>query len=88
MIKIKAKNISELLNVLYGDEQEYYINKKGLKKIIEDHEKSLEKIYEKLEEIDYKPYDIYNLGDVLNLLELFKNIEVEEEEKEEVILVL
>lgn len=88
MIKIKAKNITELLNVLYGDEQDYYINKNGLKKIIKDHEKSLIKIYDKLEEIDYDPYHIYNLGDVLNLLELFKNIEVEEEEEEEVIIVL
>lgn len=88
MIKIKAKNISELLNVLYGDNEDYYINKKGLKKIIEDHEKSLEKIYNKLEDIDYDPYHIYNLGDVLNLLELFKNIEVEEEEEEEVVIVL
>ena len=88
MIRIKAKNISELLNVLYGDEQDYYINKQGLKTIIKEHQKSLSKIYEILEETNCKVADIYNLGDVMNLLELFKNVEFEEEKEEEVIMLL
>ena len=51
-MKIKVKNITELLNVLYGDNESYsYIDKKGLKAIIKDHKKSLSRIYEILEEI-------------------------------------
>ena len=82
MIKIKTNNITELLNCLYGDNEDYdYINKKDLKTIIKEHQKSLEKIYKKLEETDFNTLDIYNLGDVINLLELFKDVEIEEEIK-------
>lgn len=84
MIKIRANNITEILNCLYGDEEDYsYINKKALKDIIKEHQESLIKIYEKLEEIDFEPFDVYCLGDVINLLDLFKKVELGGDKNEE-----
>lgn len=77
MIKIKANNTTELMNCLYGDNEDYsYIKKRDINEIINEHQSSLRKIYKKLEEIDFKTLDIYMLGDTINLLELFKNIEI------------
>lgn len=82
MIKIKTNNITELLNCLYGDNEDYdYIKKRDINEIIIEHKIQLEKIYKKLEDIDYNTLGIYMLGDVINLLELFKNVEIEEEIK-------
>ena len=82
-MKIVIKNNTELLNKLYGDNEDYdYINKRGLKTIIKEHIDSLDRIYKFLEEHDFLNEDLYNLGDCTNLIELFKNAKIESESEE------
>lgn len=79
-MKIIFKNKNEFLNTLYGDEEDYsYIGKEQVKEIIEDKLHSLELIYSYLDESVYNGAEQYDLGDCENLIELFKNIEFEEE---------
>lgn len=79
-MKIVFKNKNEFLNTLYGDEEDYsYIGKEQVKEIIEDKLHSLELIYNYLDESVYNGAEQYDLGDCENLIELFKNIEFEEE---------
>ena len=79
-MKIKG-NIQDTLNVLYGDYDDYsYVDKKGFKTIIKEHLKSLERIYRTCEKIEGKgcdTCDLYNLGDTINLINEFLNMEVE-----------
>jgi len=46
------------------DDYDYKFTKKAL----EEHEKTLWRIYKHLEENDYDCEDIYNLGDIINLI--------------------
>lgn len=79
-MKIIFKNKNEFLNTLYGDEEDYsYISKEQVKEIIENKIHSLELIYNYLDESVYNGAEQYDLGDCENLIELFKNIEFEEE---------
>lgn len=79
-MKIIFKNKNEFLNTLYGDEEDYsYIGKEQVKEIIENKIHSLELIYNYLDESVYNGAEQYDLGDCENLIELFKNIEFEEE---------
>lgn len=80
-MKIIFKNKKEFLNVLYGDSDDYnYITKEQIKEIIDTKLESLEKIYDHLEDTDMIGEEQYDLGDCENLVELFKNIEFEDEE--------
>lgn len=75
MIKISVKNIKELANVLYGDNEDYdYLDRRGILDIINEHIETLQKIYNG----EIEGSDNYNLGDCINLLEEFKNINFEE----------
>lgn len=79
-MKIIFKNKNEFLNTLYGDEEDYsYIDNGTINEIIEDKLHSLELIYSYLDESVYNGAEQYDLGDCENLIELFKNIEFEEE---------
>ena len=80
-MKLIIKNSTEILNVLYGDKEDYsYINKKGVKKIIKEKLEYLQKIYETIDEDEVGVDELYSLGDVINLLdELNENIIMEEE---------
>lgn len=74
-MKITAKNITEFLNTMYGDEDDYsYIDKKGVSDLLDDYIEYLEDIRE-----DDNFADNGYIGDVINLLELFKNIDYTEE---------
>lgn len=74
-MKIIAKNTTELLNKMYGDEEDYdYIKVKDIPKIIDDYIKYLEDIRE-----DNDFYDNGYIGDITNLLLLFKDIELEDQ---------
>lgn len=78
-MKIVFKNKKEFLNTLYGDDEDYdYITNKQIKEIIDDKIHSLELIYNYLDESVYNGAEQYDLGDCENLIELFKNIEFEE----------
>ena len=78
-MKIIFKNKKEFLNTLYGDEEDYdYITNKQIKEIIDDKIHSLELIYSYLDESIYNGAEQYDLGDCENLIELFKNVEFEE----------
>ena len=78
-MKLITKDTTEFLNILYGDDEDYsYITKEELKTILEEHMKSLEKIYDYLERTIYT-YEQYDLGDVMNLLQQFiENLEFKE----------
>lgn len=79
-MKIIFKNKNEFFNTLYGDKEDYsYISKEQVKEIIEDKLHSLELIYSYLDESVYNGAEQCDLGDCENLIELFKNIEFEEE---------
>lgn len=80
-MKLIIKNSTEILNVLYGDEDDYsYINIKGVKEILKEKLEHLQKIYETIDEDEVGVDELYSLGDVINLLdELSKNIIMEEE---------
>lgn len=79
-MKIIFKNKQEFLNTLYGDEEDYsYMDNGTINEIIEDKLHSLELIYSYLDESVYNGAEQYDLGDCENLIELFKNIEFEEE---------
>lgn len=78
-MKIVFKNKKEFLNTLYGDDEDYdYITNEQIKEIIDDKIHSLELIYNYLDESVYVGAEQYDLGDCENLIELFKNIEFEE----------
>lgn len=82
-MKIIFKNKQEFLNTLYGDNGDYsYITKKQIKEIIKDKLESLDSIYLYLEDSVFEGKKQYDLGDCENLIELFENIEFEEEENE------
>ena len=77
-MKIIFKNKKEFLNVLYGDEDDYTdISYEQVNEIIDCKLKSLEKIYDHLEDTDMIGEEQYDLGDCENLIELFKDIEFE-----------
>lgn len=83
-MKIIFKNRQEFLNTLYGDEEDYsYIKSEQIKEIIEEKIKSLDKIYEHLEDTEFVGTEQYDLGDCENLIQLFENIEFEEKDEEE-----
>ena len=66
-MKIINKYMTYMLNdgIDYTyDDYDYKFTKKAL----EEHEKTLWRIYKHLEETDYDCEDIYNLGDVINLI--------------------
>ena len=74
-MKIIAKNTTELLNKLYGDKEDYdYIKVKDVPKIIDDYIKYLEDIRE-----DEDFCDNGYIGDITNLLLLFKDIDWEDQ---------
>lgn len=81
-MKVIAKNTNEVLNILYGDEQTYNFSKNGVIAILKEHMNSLERIYDYLEDTDMIGEEQYDLGDVMNLLEVFiYNLEYKKEEK-------
>lgn len=80
-MKIIFKNKNELLNTLYGDEEDYnYLSNEDIDCILDDHIKSLEKIYDFIEEHNLD--ELYDLGDCMNLIELFKKATIEEDTTE------
>lgn len=80
-MKIIFKNKQEFLNTLYGDEEDYsYITYKDIKEIIKEKLQALDKIYEYLGDTDMVGEEQYDLGDCENLIQLFENIEFEEED--------
>lgn len=82
-MKIIFKNKNEFLNTLYGDEEDYsYITNKEIKTIIKGKLRALDRIYVRLEDTDMIGEEQYDLGDCENLIELFKDIEFEENEEE------
>lgn len=82
-MRIIFKNKNEFLNTLYGDKEDYSdITDKQIKELIDDKIVSLELIYDFLEGSIYEGVQQYDLGDCMNLIELFKNIEFEEKEEE------
>jgi len=88
-MKIIFKDKQEFLNTLYGDDEDYsYITNKDIKAIIRGKLKALDRIYKYLEDTDMAEEEQYDLGDCENLIQLFKHIEFENKEKEEVIYLL
>ena len=76
-MKIIAKNTTELCNVLYGDNEDYeYITRKDIHKIINNYINYLEEIRNNE---DFP--DDGSIGDIINLLCLFYNIEYEEQDE-------
>ena len=75
-MKIIAKNPSELLNTLYGcnDISFETYSQRRTKDIIQEHMKSLERIYDYLDDTDMQGIEQYDLGDVMNLLDLFNKV--------------
>lgn len=83
-MKIIFKNKNELLNTLYGDEEDYnYLSNEDIDCILDDHIKSLEKIYDFIEEHNLD--ELYDLGGCINLIELFKKATIEEDTTEDYI---
>lgn len=82
-MKIIFKNKQEFLNTLYGDEEDYsYITNKQIKEIIKEKLISLSKIYTLLDDTELVGVEQYDLGDCENLIQLFENIEFEENDNE------
>lgn len=83
-MKIIAKNPCELLETLYGCNDVCFesYSKKVTKEIIEEHMKSLERIYDYLEDTEMEGHEQYDLGDVMNLLDLFTKVIFKEVENE------
>lgn len=78
-MKIIAKNVTELLNVMYGDNEDYsYV--KDVRGLINDYIEYLEDIRE-----DDNFADNGYIGDIINLLEQIKLTQFEEEEEYDVI---
>ena len=72
-MKIIAKNTTELLHQMYGDEEDYdYVKEKDIPELIDNYIEYLEDIRE-----DDNFCDNGYLGDIMNLLWLFKNIDWE-----------
>ena len=83
-MKIIFKNKQEFLNTLYGDEEDYsYIKDEQIKEIIKDKLMALDRIYEHLGDTEFLGKEQYDLGDCENLIQLFENIEFEEDGEEE-----
>lgn len=83
-MKIIIKNTTELLSTLYGDEEDYsYITLRDLKEIIDEKLESLEKIYDYIGDNDVFDNEntLYDLGDCMNLIELFKHARIERSDK-------
>ena len=79
-MKIICKNTQELLNTLYGDKEDYsHITEKEARDIIKLKLESLDKIYDYLEDTDLIGEEQFDLGDCKNLIQLFVNVEFEEE---------
>lgn len=66
------KIVNKYMTYMYNDGITYYYEDydyKFTKKSLEEHEKSLWRLYRYLEDNDYDlAEDIYNLGDVINLI--------------------
>lgn len=63
--------MNKILSYMYNDGIDYTLedyNIEDTKTILEEHEKSLYKIYRDLEDSDYNTEDVYNLGDIINLV--------------------
>lgn len=63
--------MNKYLTYMYNDGIAYSYedyNFEFTKKVLEEHENTLWKIYKYLEENDYDCEDIYNLGDIINLI--------------------
>lgn len=76
-MKIIAKNTTELCNTIYGDNEDYdYIKEKDIPELINNYVEYLEDIRE-----DENFCDNGYIGDIINLLDLFKNIELEVKEE-------
>lgn len=79
-MKVIIKNENKFLNMLYGDNVDYSMNLKDIKIILKEHVKSLENLYNIIEDlvnID-NIEDLYNLGDIINLIDyISKNIKKE-----------
>lgn len=75
-MKLIFKDTTELLNIMYGDEDDYgYISKKGLKDLLNDYIEFLEDIRE-----DDNFADNGYIGDIINLIEMLQGAEFEEGE--------
>jgi hypothetical protein len=76
-MKVIARDTTELLNQLYGDEEDYsYIKEENVPEIIDEYIEYLENIYTNENFVD-NGY----LGDIENLLCLFKNIDWRDNDK-------
>lgn len=66
-MKIVNKYITYMYNQGIDFTYEDY-DYKFTKKCLKEHEKSLQRIYKYLEDTDYNCEDVYNLGDIINLI--------------------
>lgn len=81
-MKMIIRDTEEFLNMLYGSEEAYHMNMNNVKVILKEHVKSLENLYKAIEYLDNVELedDLYNLGDIINLVDyISKNIKKEEE---------
>lgn len=79
-MKITIKNNDNFLSMLYGCNDYYGMNMKQIKIILKEHLKSLENLYNVIEDLDNTDNieDLYNLGDIINLIDyISKNIKKE-----------
>lgn len=78
-MKVIIKNENKFLNMLYGDNVDYSMNLKDIKIILKEHVKSLEKIYDYLDNYTTKCQEnLFDLGDIINLVDyISKNIKKE-----------
>lgn len=81
-MRIICKNEDNFLNMFYGTKNDNYgLNKKEVKIVLNQHIKHLKDIYDFLEGTDIEVEKQFDLGDTINLLEeVRKNIEFEREE--------
>lgn len=81
---MNIKNEDKFLSMLYGCNDSYGMNIKEIKTILKEHVKSLENLYNVIEDLDNTDNieDLYNLGDIINLVEyVANNIKKEESVK-------
>lgn len=65
------KIVNKYITYMYNDGITYFYEDydyKFTKKCLKEHEKSLWRIYKYLEDTDYNCEDVYNLGDIINLI--------------------
>ena len=78
-MKVTIKNEDKFLNMLYGDNIDHGMNLKDIKIILKEHVKSLENIYDYLDNHTTTCQEnLFDLGDIINLVDyISKNIKKE-----------